>query len=363
MRHRDRQERNVPLPRVVGADPAHQLLGDLGEQGGRRYRRRQGRCARHRAEVGKPHAHGHGPAGEGLGPEPGPDPVGEVQQRRPEHLLLERLPAERRLRAGGAGPAMRADDARIPIPRQRPELLSGRLADQALQRLARHLRQLPDGAHAGLGQPGPGDRANAPHQLDRQVVQESEFGLRIDEHQPVGLGHLRGDLGQVLGAGDAHRDRQSQLRPHAAADGLRDRNRRAEQVFGPCNVGEGFVDRDALDQRREVSQHLDGGVAQPLVFLEMTADEAQLRAEFPGLPARHPAAHAEGLGLIGGGQHDAAADGNGDAAQRRVEQLLDRGVEGVQIGVKDGSRFHPRRSPCSSPDHPVTRGDRARMRT
>ena len=36
--------------------------------------------------------------------------------------------------------------------------------------------------------------AHAPHQLDRQVVKELEFGRGIDDHQPVGLGHLRGDL-------------------------------------------------------------------------------------------------------------------------------------------------------------------------
>ena len=74
----------------------------------------------------------------------------------------------------------------------------------------------------------------------------------------------------------------------------------------------------------------------------MAADEDELRAELARPPSRHAAADAEGLGLVGGGEHDAAADGDRLAAQRRVEQLLDRGVEGVEVGVEDGGgRFHP----------------------
>ena len=108
------------------------------------------------------------------------------------------------------------------------------------------------------------------------------------------------------------------------------------------DVGERLVDGDPLDQRREVAQHVDRGVAQPLVFLEMAADENELRTELARPPPRHPAAHAEGLRLVGSGKHDAAADGDRLAAQRRVEQLLDRGVEGVQVRMEDGGcRFHP----------------------
>ena len=34
------------------------------------------------------------------------------------------------------------------------------------------------------------DRAHAPHQFDRQIVKEVQFGARIDHRQPVGLGCL-----------------------------------------------------------------------------------------------------------------------------------------------------------------------------
>jgi hypothetical protein len=64
------------------------------------------------------------------------------------------------------------------------------------------------------------------------------------------------------------------------------------------DVGEGLVDRDTLDQGREVVEYLHRGVAQPRVFLEMTADEDELRAELAGAPSRHAALHPERLGLV-----------------------------------------------------------------
>ena len=199
-------------------DAAHQLLGDLGEDRGRRNRRRQRDGARDRAQVGEPHAHRHGPAGPRFRPEPGADPVGEDGAAWAEDALLGRLAAERRLGAGRTRPAMRLDLPWIAIPRQRRQLVAQRAAEQPLQRSPRGLRQLPDGVHADLGEPRLGDGADAPHQLDRQVVEERELGRGIDDDEPVGLGRLRGDLRQVLGARHADRDRQSELRPHAAAD-------------------------------------------------------------------------------------------------------------------------------------------------
>jgi catechol 2,3-dioxygenase-like lactoylglutathione lyase family enzyme len=49
--------------------------------------------------------------------------------------------------------------------------------------------------------------------------------FRIDDYQPVGLGHLRGDLREVLGARHADRDREPELRPHAASAHRRARDR------------------------------------------------------------------------------------------------------------------------------------------
>jgi len=77
----------------------------------------------------------------------------------------------------------------------------------------------------------------------------------------------------------------------------------------------------------------------------MATDKDQLRTKLARPPSRHAAADSEGLGFVGSGEHDPAPDRNGLAAQGRVEKLLDRGVEGIEVGMKDrGGRFHSGRS-------------------
>src|SRR3954454_6537637 len=64
-------------------------------------------------------------------------------------------------------------------------------------------RQVADGSDAAFGESRPGLRADAPHHLHRQIMKKGELGPRVDDNQPVGLGDLRGDLGEVFCAGDA----------------------------------------------------------------------------------------------------------------------------------------------------------------
>src|SRR5437764_11020323 len=104
----------------------------------------------------------------------------------------------------------------------------------------------------------------------------------------------------------------------------------------PRNVGEGLVDGDALDGRREIAQGSDGSVAEPLVFVEMSADKHEVGTEFPRAPSRHAASYAEGPRLVGGREHDAPADRNRLAAQARLEQLFDRRIKGIEVRVENG---------------------------
>src|SRR5579863_9832392 len=101
-------------------------------------------------------------------------------------------------------------------------------------------------------------------------------------------------------------------------------------------VGEGFVDRDALDGRREIAQDPDGGITEPLVFVEMSADKHEVGTELPRAPSRHAASYAEGSRFVGGREYDAAADRNRPAAEPRVKQLFDRRIKGVEVRVKNG---------------------------
>ena len=102
------------------------------------------------------------------------------------------------------------------------------------------------------------------------------------------------------------------------------------------DVGEGFVDRDPLHERREVAEDGDGRIAEALIVAEVPADEDELRAQLARLAAGHAAVDTERLRFVGSCEDHAAADGDWPAPQARIEQLLDGGIEGVQIRMEDG---------------------------
>src|SRR5262247_4254186 len=118
----------------------------------------------------------------------------------------------------------------------------------------------------------------------------------------------------------------------------------------PCNVSECLVDGDALDGRCEIAEYADGGVAEPLVFVEVSADKNEVGTELPRAPSRHAASYAEGPRFVRGREHDAAADRNRLAAQARVEQLFDRRVKGVEVRVENGGWHYTHRSADASRD-------------
>ena len=106
------------------------------------------------------------------------------------------------------------------------------------------------------------------------------------------------------------------------------------------NVGKGLIDGNPLHEGRKIIDYLDGRIAQPLVFLEMTANKNELRAELARSSAWHTPADPAGPGFVGSGEHNSATDGDGAAAQGWIEQLFDRSIERIQVSMKDrGRRF------------------------
>ena len=106
----------------------------------------------------------------------------------------------------------------------------------------------------------------------------------IDDDQPIGLGHLRGNFRQSAWC-VPRRPRSAGQAPPARGAGSPARCRPATEEMGAArHVGEGLVDGDPLDEGREIAEHLDGGVAQPLVVLEMAADKDEVRNRV-GAPA------------------------------------------------------------------------------
>ena len=113
----------------------------------------------------------------------------------------------------------------------------------------------------------------------------------------------------------------------------------AVQARGAGKIEEGFVDRQRLDERREVEHaraHLAPGGG---VFRHVRPHHLGMRAEPARLEHRHRRAHAVGAGDVAGGGDDAAvaaADDQRLVAQRRVVALLDRRIEGVAVDMGDG---------------------------
>ncbi len=64
------------------------------------------------------------------------------------------------------------------------------------------------------------------------------------------------------------------------------------------HVEERLIDRDPLDQRGEVVEHVDDQVAEPLVLGEVPADEDQVGAQPFRPPAGHRPVHPKGPGLV-----------------------------------------------------------------
>src|SRR4029453_3566454 len=123
---------------------------------------------------------------------------------------------------------------------------------------------------------------------------------------------------------------------HASPNRLCDLCRRSEEMRTPCHVGERLVDGDALDGRREVAQDSDGGVTEPLVFVEVSADKHEVGTELPRATSSHAASSAQGARPAGGGAERAAARPKRLAAQARVGQLFDPRVKGVEVRVENG---------------------------
>jgi hypothetical protein len=123
---------------------------------------------------------------------------------------------------------MRLDVLGIAIPSECRQLVSGCTPDHALQRPSWHLRELADGVDAALVEPRLGRRTNAPHQLDREIMKETKLALRVDNHEAVRFGHLRGNLREMFGACHSDRDRETKFGPHAATDCGRNLSRRTE---------------------------------------------------------------------------------------------------------------------------------------
>ena len=109
----------------------------------------------------------------------------------------------------------------------------------------------------------------------------------------------------------------------------------SEEMDGSGHIEESLIDRHPLDSRGEVMEDGHDIVAEPLVTVEVASDEKEITAKLAGPPPWHPAADAVAPGFVRCCQHHAAAHCDGPVPQRRVQELLNRRVERIEVGVQD----------------------------
>ncbi len=182
--------------------------------------------------------------------------------------------------------------------------------------------------------------ADAPDEGHRLGRQESR-GLALAQHgKSARLVEVGRELGQelVLRQADRHRDADLVL-DRAREAGERTGGRAAVQPLGAGEIEEGLVDRQRLDQRREIEHQGAHLAADADVFRHVGRHDGGVRAQPAGLEHRHRRFHPEGAGDIAGGRHHAAppaADDHRLVVQGGIVALLDRRIEGVAIHMRDG---------------------------
>jgi hypothetical protein len=108
---------------------------------------------------------------------------------------------------------------------------------------------------------------------------------------------------------------------------------------------EGFVDGERFHDRRGVLEHAEDGFARLAVLRHAWLDDHSVWTKASCGTASHRGSDAEGLGLIARGEHDPSSDDDRPATEPRVVALLDRRIEGVEVGVEDRGFVHERMFP------------------
>ena len=155
-------------------------------------------------------------------------------------------------------------------------------------------------------------------------------------------------LGKHFIKGDSHRDSQTELLAHPAADLIgQSRGISSEQVEGAGHIQPAFIDAEGLHQIGVVLVHPVDPPGKLPVHPVVGGKEHQVGALPFGLPNGLRRLDPELLGRLIFGQDDAmaalrvAAHRHGKMAQLRMVQQLHRGVKAIQIAVKNDPLHGP----------------------
>ena len=110
------------------------------------------------------------------------------------------------------------------------------------------------------------------------------------------------------------------------------------QPFGPCEVEEGFIDRQGFDKRRDVAHQFADLSPHGAVFFHIRPDHRRIGAELEGLEHGHRRVHPLDPGDVTGRRDDTALSAAHDhrfVPQGGVIALLDAGIERIAVDMGD----------------------------
>ena len=134
VRHRDRQQRDLVLDRMIRQCSAYQAIGDLGEGQRAADRERASLRAGHGAHAGEANPDGDGATRTLLGAQSAGNAIGEVPQHRADQLRRRIASTECRLSTDGAGTTSGMHPTLVVVGGKRADLRTEGATEQRLQR-------------------------------------------------------------------------------------------------------------------------------------------------------------------------------------------------------------------------------------
>ena len=184
------------------------------------------------------------------------------------------------------------------------------------------------------------------------VERREERSLAPGRHdgQPGRLAPVARHLGYDLARRDAERGRQARRAADGGLHRLRDPARREKVGRHLADVEIALVQAGALDRRDDVADGIPHGARVLAVDRVSRGDEHRVRAPAHCFGAAHRRVDPELACEVVRRRDDAsptrvASYDERHAPQRRILELLDRGVERVEIEVRDDHRKTPIRTP------------------
>ena len=202
--NRDCEERNFSLLFVAENGCQGEPLRYLCQRQRCRDRSRQRDGASHRAHARETNSHGHPPTRQARPSQAPGNSVGQVAERFSEKLGGDIAPSDGGLSTHGLRTGKWRHYPLVDVDRQSRQFRSGLLAEQTSKDWAAYLGQLPDGVDARIVEATFCRRSDAPYQTDRKRVEKITLVLWGHSNDSVRFGHLRCNLGEVLGAGHAN---------------------------------------------------------------------------------------------------------------------------------------------------------------